>query len=37
VSTDVGSFRLQFLGDNATFNYVLEGRTGSVPLSRTPF
>jgi len=36
-STDVGSFRLRFSGDNATFDYTLEGHGGTIPVSRTPF
>ncbi len=34
---DVGSFRLRFSGDIAAFDYAVEGRTGSLPLTRTPF
>ena len=34
---DVGSYRLRFSGDSATFEYSVEGRTGSLPLTRTPF
>lgn len=36
-STDAGSFRMHFDGDNATFNYVVDGQGGSVALSRQPF
>ena len=35
---NVGSFALRFNGTNAaTFDYTVEGRTGSIPLSRIPF
>ena len=35
---DVGTFDLRFSGaDNATFNYNVEGNTGSIPLTRIPF
>lgn len=34
---DVGAYRLRFSGDRATFDYSVEGRTGSLPLTRTPF
>ena len=34
---DVGSYRLRFSGDSATFEYSIEGRSGSLPLTRTPF
>ena len=36
-SVDVGSVRIRFAGDNATLDYSLEGRSGTIPLSRTPF
>lgn len=36
-STDAGSFRIHFDGDNATFNYVIDGQGGSLALSRQPF
>ena len=36
-ATDAGTFRLKFSGDTASFDYNLEGRTGSIPLARTPF
>ena len=36
-STDVGSFRLRFSGDAATFDYVIDGHGGSIPLQRQPF
>jgi hypothetical protein len=34
---DVGSFKMRFAGDNGTFDYVIEGRSGSMPLQRQPF
>jgi len=34
---DVGAYRLRFSGDSATFEYAIEGRTGSLGLTRTPF
>jgi hypothetical protein len=36
-STDAGSFRVRFAGDNATFDYVIDGQAGSLALSRQPF
>ena len=36
-STDAGSFRIRFDGDNATFSYVIDGQGGSLALSRQPF
>ncbi|HSN20605.1 MAG TPA: hypothetical protein VLS49_08005, partial [Usitatibacter sp.] len=36
-TTDVGSFRLRFSGDTGTFDYSIDGRTGSVPIERQPF
>jgi hypothetical protein len=37
-TTDVGSFRLHFSGDAAaSFDYVVDGRGGSLPLTRQPF
>lgn len=35
--SDVGTFRIRFAGDNATFDYVIEGKSGTMPLSRQPF
>jgi hypothetical protein len=35
--TDVGTFRFNFSGDAATFNYIVDQRSGSIPLSRIPF
>jgi hypothetical protein len=34
---DVGTFRMRFAGDNVTFDYVIEGRSGTMPLVRQPF
>ena len=34
---DVGSFRLRFSGEAATFEYSVDGRAGTLPLTRTPF
>jgi len=34
---DVGSYRLRFSGETATFEYSVEGRVGTLPLTRTPF
>jgi hypothetical protein len=34
---DAGSYRIRFSGDSATFEYSVEGRSGSLPLTRTPF
>jgi hypothetical protein len=34
---DVGTFRMRFAGDNATFDYVIEGSSGTMPLARQPF
>jgi hypothetical protein len=34
---DVGWFRFRFAGDAATFEYQVDGKSGSMPLSRTPF
>lgn len=36
-TTDVGSFRLRVSGDTATFDYSIEGRSGSIPLMRYAF
>jgi hypothetical protein len=36
-TTDVGTFRLRFAGDNATFDYMIEGKGGTLPLTRQPF
>jgi hypothetical protein len=34
---DVGAFRMRFAGDNASFEYVIEGQAGAMPLTRQPF
>jgi hypothetical protein len=34
---DVGSYSLHFTGDTASFNYTVDGRTGTLPLTRVPF
>jgi len=35
---DIGSYRLHFSGDTATFNYWMsDGRLGTLPLTRLPF
>ena len=36
-SIDAGSFRIRFTGDNATFDYSVDGHTASIPLSRYAF
>jgi hypothetical protein len=36
-TTDAGSFRLQFNADAATLDYVVDGRSGTLSLSRQPF
>jgi len=36
-TTDVGTFRFRFGGDSATFDYTIDGRSGTMPLSRQPF
>ncbi len=36
-ATDVGPYRLRFGGDTATLDYTIEGRTGTLSLSRQPF
>lgn len=36
-TTDVGTFRFHFAGDTATFDYTIDGRSGTMPLSRQPF
>ncbi|HZZ94736.1 MAG TPA: hypothetical protein VFE23_19400 [Usitatibacter sp.] len=35
--SDAGAFRLRVAGDNAAFDYVIDGQSGSVALSRQPF
>lgn len=34
---DVGDYRFRFNGDTATFDYSVDGRTGTLALSRQPF
>jgi hypothetical protein len=34
---DVGTFHMRFAGDNATFEYLVEGKSGTMPLTRQPF
>jgi hypothetical protein len=34
---DVGTFRMRFAGDNATFEYSIEGKSGAMSLTRQPF
>ncbi|HUQ29228.1 MAG TPA: choice-of-anchor U domain-containing protein, partial [Usitatibacter sp.] len=34
---EAGTFRIHFSGETATFEYTLDGKTGSLPLSRIPF
>ncbi len=36
-TTDVGFFRIRFSGEAATFEYTIEGRSGTMPLTRQPF
>lgn len=36
-TTDVGSFRLRFVGEGATLDYTIDGRAGTMPLSRQAF
>jgi hypothetical protein len=36
-TTDVGTFRFRFSGDAATFDYTIDGRSGTMALSRQPF
>jgi len=35
--TDVGLVRLHFAGDTGTLDYTIDGRSGTIPLSRQPF
>lgn len=35
--TDIGWFRFRFATDTATFEYEIDKKGGSIPLSRTPF
>jgi len=34
---EVGTFRYRFSGDGATFDYTVDGKSGSIPISRLPF
>jgi hypothetical protein len=34
---DVGTYRIQFNGDAASFGYTVDGHTGAIPLVREPF
>jgi hypothetical protein len=36
-TVDVGTYRLRVSGDTGTFDYTVEGRSGSIPLTRFPF
>ncbi|HEX3096805.1 MAG TPA: Ig-like domain-containing protein [Usitatibacter sp.] len=36
-NTDAGLVRLHFSGDTGTLDYTIDGRSGSIPLSRQPF
>ena len=36
-TTEAGTFRFRFSGDAATFDYTIDGRSGTMPLSRQPF
>jgi hypothetical protein len=36
-ATDVGPFRVRFSGGDATFDYTVDGASGSNPLTRQPF
>jgi hypothetical protein len=36
-TVDVGSFRFTFSGDAATFDYTIDGRSGSIPVERQAF
>lgn len=35
--TQVGTFRFVVTGDGASFEYTVDGRSGTIPLSRIPF
>jgi hypothetical protein len=35
--TEVGTYRVRFLGDTATFEYTIDGVPGTMPLQRQPF
>lgn len=34
---DAGTYRLDFNGDGATFNYAVDGHSGTIPLVKEPF
>jgi hypothetical protein len=36
-TTDVGGYRLVFSGDTAAFEYTIDGKSGTMALSRQPF
>ena len=36
-SVDVGAFTMRFSGDTGVFSYTVDGRAGTIPISRTPF
>jgi len=36
-AVDVGALRLRFTGDSTSFDYVIDGRSGTLSLSRQPF
>lgn len=36
-TTQAGTFRIKFVGDVGTFEYTIDGKSGSMPLSRNPF
>ncbi|MGZ5097687.1 MAG: hypothetical protein ACXWBK_06370 [Usitatibacter sp.] len=36
-TTDAGSFRIRFAGDGATLEYTIDGRSGTIALSRNAF
>jgi len=36
-TVQVGTFNLRFSGEGATFDYTVEGKPGSIPISRIPF
>jgi len=36
-TVQVGTFTLHFNGEGATFDYTIDGKSGSIPISRIPF
>jgi len=34
---DAGAYAIRFTGDTATFEYVIDGRSGILPIARQPF